>query len=212
MLFLVSSSWFSAALVQLIVQFSAERVTGARQPRHDGADGDADDLGQLPVGQTFDLAEYQQLVKPIREIAQRTRDQRGVVGLQQKHFGIGGHGRGGAVLLLVEWIAARLDAAAAPAGAGVTHDSEEPRPPIAAGERPEVLERTQRRLLHDIFGIVFVAHQPPGQSPGGPEMRHDDLVKRLSNARLDCRPVTTVTHGALPPVPGAPAPASGTGT
>lgn len=68
---------------QLVVERSAERLTGARQSRHHGTHWYPDDVGQVSVGQTIELAEYEQLMKMIRQTAQGPRNRRGVIGLKQ---------------------------------------------------------------------------------------------------------------------------------
>ena len=72
---------------------------------------------------------------------------------------------------------------AAPAITRVADDSEEPRTPISADKCSEVSKGSERRLLHHIFRIVFIAHQPARQPIGGIEMRNDDRVKALSNCK-----------------------------
>jgi hypothetical protein len=41
-------------------------LTGARQPRHDGSDGDLQRVRQLAIGQIVEFAEHEQSLKPIR--------------------------------------------------------------------------------------------------------------------------------------------------
>jgi hypothetical protein len=65
------------------VERSAECVTGARETRHDGSDGNARGGSQLPVGQTLELAEDDQLMKTIGQTAYRARDRCAVIDLKQ---------------------------------------------------------------------------------------------------------------------------------
>ena len=68
-------------LFQLVVQRTAERLTGARQAGHDGSDGNAHHVSELPVRQTLQLAEHEQFTKTIWQVAHGPLDQRDVIGL-----------------------------------------------------------------------------------------------------------------------------------
>jgi len=71
------------ALDQRHLQRAAERDARPRESRHHRADGNPDDIGQFAVGQLFELAQHEQLMKRIRQTAHRSRDDAGVVGLEQ---------------------------------------------------------------------------------------------------------------------------------
>ncbi len=88
-----------------------------------------------------------------------------------------------AVLLFIEQVGGRLEAVAAPASARVAHDSEEPGAAISADECPKISKRSQRRLLHGIFSIRVVPHQPTRQPIGRIEVGKDDLFKGLASCR-----------------------------
>ena len=81
------------------------------------------------------------------------------------------------MLLLIERVAECLEAVAAPVTTAVANNSEKPGPPIAAGKCPKVSKGPQRRLLHGIFRIVLIPHEPARQPMGGVEMGQDDLGK-----------------------------------
>ena len=66
-----------------------------------------------------------------------------------------------------------------PAGTRVANNSEEPGPAISAGECPKVSKGPERRLLHDVFRIVLVPHEPAGQTMSRIEMWQNDLVETL---------------------------------
>src|SRR5262245_42419636 len=128
-----------AGPTQFAVDCMAERLTGARQSRHHRPDGNSDDVSHLAVGQTFELAEHEQLLKAIWQRLHATSDQRGVAGPKQQRLGIALRPLG-AMSLLVERIADGFRPAGAPAGTGVANNSEKPRAAVAAGESPKVSE------------------------------------------------------------------------
>ena len=97
--------------MQFAVHRRTERRSCARQPRHHGANGDPHVVSQLPVGQTLELAQHEQLMRTIRQRAHRPRDQRGVIGLQQQCLRIGRR-YDAVVLLLIERIGERPDSVA----------------------------------------------------------------------------------------------------
>jgi hypothetical protein len=64
--------------------------------------------------------------------------------------------------------------------AAVTRVADDPKKPgasAASRERAEVLERPQRRVLHDVVRVVLIPHQPSCQPACRNEMRHDDLIE-----------------------------------
>ena len=132
-------------------------------------------------------------MKTIRQTAHRPRDRRGIVGLKQQRFGIR-LWSGAAVLLFIERVGRRLKAVAAPAITGVANDSEEPDTPIRAVECSEVSKGSQGRLLHDVFRVVFIPHQPARQPIGGAEMRKDDRVKAFAKRRRRCRAGESISY------------------
>ena len=72
---------------------------------------------------------------------------------------------------------------AAPAPTRVANNPEEPGAAVSAGKGPKVSKGSQRRLLHDVFRIVFIPHQPARQPIRGIEMGKNDLVKTLAGGR-----------------------------
>jgi hypothetical protein len=106
----------------------------------------------------------------------RLIDQGDVMSLKQQRLRIG-CGLSRLVLLFVERVGGRLNAAAAPATAGVANDSEEPRAPIAAGKCPEVSKGTQRRVLHGIFRVGLIPYQPARQPVTCVKMGQNNLVE-----------------------------------
>src|SRR5207245_8678010 len=85
------------------------------------------------------------------------------------------------VLILIERVGDCLEAAAAPAMTGVANNPEEPSPSIAAGKCPKVSKRPQRRLLHDIFRIGVIPHQPARQTMGRIEVGQDHFLKAVTD-------------------------------
>jgi hypothetical protein len=132
-------------------------------------------------------------MKMVRHTAQRPRDRRGGIGLKQQGFGIRLRSAA-AVLLFIERIGRCFVAVAAPAKTGVANNSEKPGSSIAADKCSELSKGSKGRLLHDIFRIVFIPHQPARQPMGGIKMRKDDRVKAFSNSRGRCRSVESVRH------------------
>src|SRR4029077_1481641 len=51
----------------------------------------------------------------------------------------------------------------------------------SAGKCPKIAKSLQRRLLHDIFRIVLIAHQPARQPMSGVEVGQDDSVEVLAD-------------------------------
>ena len=119
-----------------------------------------------------------------------------VIGLKQQRFRIG-LWSGPAVLLFIERVGQYCVAVPAPAITGVAHNSEEPRTPISTDKCSEVSKGPQGRLLHRIFRIVFIPHQPARQPIGRIEMWKDDRVKALPNSKHHRRSIRSITHGAL---------------
>lgn len=121
-------------------------------------------------------------MKPIRQAAHRPRDEGRVIVSEQQGFRVARVVAAG-VPLLVEGVGRRGDPLAVPVETDVPHDSEEPRPAIAAAEGSKVAEGSERRFLHDIFGVVFIPHQPARQPAGRPEMGQHDLVEARTGRR-----------------------------
>jgi hypothetical protein len=139
------------------------------------------------------FAQDEHLMKTIRQAAHRARDEIRVVGLQKQGFGIGGW-PGVAVALLVEFVGRRGRSATPPVGADIPNDSEKPGPAVAASKCSEVSKRPERRLLHDIFGVVLVPHQPARQPIGRVEVRDNDVVKALGESEC-CPRSKFIIHG-----------------
>jgi hypothetical protein len=64
----------------------------------------------------------------------------------------------------------------------IPHDPEKPRASVPAGERSEVSQCSQDGILHDIFGILVVPHEPACQSISGVEVRQDDRVEGVASS------------------------------
>ena len=141
-------------------------------------------ISQLSVRQTLELAQHEQFAKPIRQVAHRARDQRGVIGSKQQRFRIRCRSSA-AVSLFIEGVGFCLHAVAAPVETGIANNREEPGTPISAGKCSKVPKGPQRCLLHDIFRVVLIPHQPARQPLGVIEMGKDNVVKTLTGLPVD---------------------------
>ena len=56
---------------------------------------------------------------------------------------------------------------------GVADDAEKPGAAVFAAKAFVKAERAQGGVLHDIPGVVLVAHEKAGEAEGGIEVRHD---------------------------------------
>src|SRR5688572_13730067 len=119
-------------------------------------------------------------MKMVRQTAQRPRDRGGGIGLKQQRFGIR-RWSAAAVLPFIERIVRCFVAVVAPAITGVANNSEKPGSSISADKCSEVSKGSKGRLLHCIFRIVFIPHQPARQPMGSIQMRKDDRVKAFAN-------------------------------
>src|SRR3989449_3856620 len=96
--------------------------------------------------------------------------------------------RGLAVLLLVERVLGRV--AMMPPLPGIRRvatDREQPRPPLTASgtsEAPEMPERAQGRVLHDVLCVVIAPREIARQGVRGVQMRQHDGFESLELARL----------------------------
>ena len=81
------------------------------------------------------------------------------------------------MLLFIEGVGQRIEPAAVPSRTGVVNNSEEPGPAISAGKCPKIAKGPERCLLHDVFRIVLVPHQPARQTMSSVEMGQNDRVE-----------------------------------
>src|SRR5213076_780434 len=69
----------------------------------------------------------------------------------------------------------------------VANDREQPRSPVAdrgSAETPEIPQRAQGGVLHDVLGIVVVPREVARQRVRGVQMRQHDGFESLELARL----------------------------
>jgi hypothetical protein len=97
----------------------------------------------------------------------------------------------------IEQVGLCLHAVAALVETGVANNSEKPGTPVPAGKCSKISKGLQRRLLHDIFRIVLIPHQPASQPVGVLEMGKDDIFKTLAYRGCGRRSTDCVTHGVL---------------
>src|SRR5690348_82785 len=114
-----------------------QRPAGARQSGHDGADGDAQRIGNLAVRHLFELAEPDQLAAARRQGTKRPFETPRGVDLEQPCLRAGSRTLV-VVLPLVEEVRRLPQALRQPAAAGVADDSQKPGPAVPAREAPEV--------------------------------------------------------------------------
>ena len=81
------------------------------------------------------------------------------------------------MLLFVELVGQCVEPIAVPTGARIANNAEEPSSAVSAGECPKISEGPERRLLHDVFRILLVSHQPAGKTMSGVEMWQNDLIE-----------------------------------
>ena len=80
----------------------------------------------------------------------------------------------GAVQFFVEFDIGFIGALALERGKGsVADDAEKPGAAVFAAKAFVKAEGTQGGFLHDIPGVVLVAHEKAGETEGGIEVRHD---------------------------------------
>src|SRR5437867_9365726 len=93
-----------------------------------------------------------------------------------------------AVLLLIELGRERVAMMTAlPGVRRVANDREQPCPPLTASgtsEAPEMPERAQGRVLHDVLCVVIAPREIARQGVRGVQMRQHDGVESLERARL----------------------------
>ena len=107
---------------------------------------------------------------------------RRVVRAQQQRFRISLR-LNGAVEFLVEQIGVCPRLTGAPRVTGIPDDPQEPGAGVAAGKGTEVAERPQGRVLHDVFGVVIVSHEPARKPARRAKVRQHNIVEGLGRSR-----------------------------
>src|SRR4029450_8279169 len=126
----------------------------------------------------------------------RSLDQRRVIGLEQQRFRIARRPFA-VVLLFIERVGQCLESATAPATTGVANDSEEPGTAVSARKCAEVPKGPQRRLLHDVFSIVLIPHQPACQAIASIEVGQYNLLKTAADRVCCVGSTKSISHGAF---------------
>src|SRR5262245_2425993 len=169
---------------QIVLQLPA----GACQSRHDGAQRNACDLGDLAVRQSFELVQNEHLAE-LRRQALDTRAQLCEVvflPLELSEFG----GRVvDAVYLVVE--GSGRFGSAGPSQlrvADVANDRQQPAAAVATTEARQRAVCSHARLLHGVLGVVVVPEQPTREVEGAVEVRQHELLerRRCRQRRLHC--------------------------
>jgi hypothetical protein len=96
----------------------------------------------------------------------------------------------------VERFRLTVDASAAQVTTRIADDCEEPRAPVAAGEGPKITKGAQRRILHNVLGILLVSHQPASEAMSGVEMWQDDVLEAF--CLVANRLINLLCHVAFP--------------
>src|SRR6476660_2501970 len=99
------------------------------------------------------------------------------------------------MLLFIERVGHCLETATAPATTRVADDSEEPGTAVPASKCTEVPKGPQRRLLHDVFSIVLIPHQPACQPIASIEMGQYHLLKTAADRVCRVGSTQSISHG-----------------
>src|SRR6266851_1784294 len=178
-------------LLLFALPLSQQQRARTRQPRHDRADRDAHDLGDLAIGKLLQLAQHDDLAVLERKRGDELVQSLALTRLDQQRLGIPRQAvaahqqrrvfalrRGGIVFEADRFL--RPAVALHPSVTGAAHDAEQPGGGIVAGEGVEILERPEAGVLHHILRVGAAARHPIGKAVGGIQMRHDDLLEIMS--------------------------------
>ena len=136
-------------------------------------------MGDLLVGQTFQLTQHQRLAEFGRQPAEPlvyglARDRARQVGLRRRELRLERVG----LLVELDHCASRAPAAEL-REARVAHDAQDPRPSIRPAEATEMPDRPQERLLHGFLRLVAVAKQIAREVVRGIEVRQHTFIESL---------------------------------
>src|SRR5712691_7623043 len=159
-----------AAFTRERFERAAEQSAAPGQPGHHGSDRTFERFGSFPVREAFDVAQHDDLTKPLGQVAERPVDVAVNDGLEKFLLRRRVYGpRTRRVLedaLLEELVPVRgLTLAADLIEKHIPHDLKEPRATVRShSELIETPERPHHRILHEILGLLAVA----GESQGSP--------------------------------------------
>ena len=146
------------------LQELAKSAAGARDARHDGADGDIEDEGDVFVFDLFYIAEEDRFAKQGLKLFERGVERGFIVEADEGVFRCG---TGGGGVECVGMVFEEDGAGGGDAGArgekGVAEDAEDPGLEVGVGlEGVEGAEGFGEGLLHEIFGFGLIAGEPVG--------------------------------------------------
>ena len=162
-----------------------EHARAPAKARHHSANRDPGDLGDLPVGETLELAQHEDLAVLDGQGGHRTVQEARVVGAQRGPFWpldpAGDLGREGVgrVLFLVEGADLTGPVLSEEGVAAAADHREEPGPGVDAVPAVEVPEGSDVGLLGGVLGIVIVAEERARQALGGAQVRRDRAHESL---------------------------------
>jgi hypothetical protein len=169
--------------VQMLDQPLLETLAAASQPRHDRPQGNAGDTCNLSVRKPFQLTQNKHLAIFDRQLVQGLAQEAPVLGLEDELLRVE-RVIGGSVRRFVVGHGQLLSAVLSqPRVARIAHDGQQPDSTVRAMKAIEESERAQKRLLHQVFGVVPVACQPARQVIGGIQVRQKGLLKAGLSAK-----------------------------
>ena len=161
------------------LQELTEGSAGARDARHDGADGDIEDDGDVFVLDLFDVAEQESFAELRLKLFESCVEGGLVVEADEVVFR---RGAGGGGVECVGVVFEKDGACGGDAGAGgeegVAEDAEDPGLEVGAGLKGvEGAESFGEGLLHEVFGFGLIAGEPEGVVVERGEERERELLE-----------------------------------
>ena len=146
------------------LQELAESAAGARDARHDGADGDIEDDGDVFVFDLFDVAEKKSFAELRLKLFERCVESGLIVETDE---GVFRGGVGGGWIECFGMVFEEDGAGGGDAGAGgeegVAEDAEDPGLEVGVGLKgAEGAEGFGEGLLHEVFGLSLILSEPRG--------------------------------------------------
>jgi hypothetical protein len=157
----------------------------ARQPRHHGADRNADDVGDLAVRAPVQLAQHDHLAKIARQLGNAVAHELALGAFDRRRLRVDRQhddraGGCAVVAFLVEGFGGGELLALHQLQTGIANDPQQPRAAVLAAQRAEEAERAQERLLHGIVRQFVVLRHPAGETVRGVQMRQHQPLEALA--------------------------------
>jgi hypothetical protein len=170
----------------------AQHGTGAGEPRHHRADGNAGGFGDLTIGQVVDLPQYEGFPERFGERLDHPADACSVAAAQHFCFRAclgfvpernpsGGLGR------ILDRRGRRAGAPGIFGATDIAQDRKQPRLDLRAAIGVEMPECAQIALLHCVLGVGHVAQEIPRERIDVVEMRQRRLTKAPRSLRIVAR-------------------------